>query len=144
MKRFFLIAMSAALLQGCLPEPRPTYKYESQNFGAGVVLYCCKVTGNTCVGPTQGAFGGGFRTYVENDNLAGYFQNEYWQSTFPELIDRPDLVQAIIDNNPKGMYVDNFAFVILKDRQLPPDTDNVLVAFKMDSKECDDWFNSTN
>jgi hypothetical protein len=79
-----------------------------------------------------------FRTYVNNNNLAGYFTHENWQGVFPELVGKNDIINTILTKNPKGMILNDNFFAILKDSTKNPLTDNVLIGFKLGgSPECD-------
>jgi hypothetical protein len=76
------------------------------------------------------------KSYVQNNDLSGFFTKEDWAAYFPELLEREDIVSEIIAENPTGKFYANEedeeeAVVILKDGSKPPLTDNVHVGFKL-------------
>ena len=121
-------------------EPELKYLLES-NVIAGVFGWCCEKPGNTCERPNRGIVPTlTFRTYVEQDNLSGYFQNENWQSEFPELTDEPEIVNYIITNNPKGVIVQNDIFLLLKDKTKGLETENIKYAIVLaGDKNCKEY-----
>jgi hypothetical protein len=136
---------SFIFLCSCHQDP-PKFKWEGKYGPVGGLIVCCQIAGNDCYDKGAFFYPPVLRTYIENDNLSGFFKNENWQSYFPELIDRQDIVDQIIAVNPKGEFLKDeqnveMAFVILKDKTKAALTDNVYVAFKA-SPECDKIFST--
>ena len=143
MKKLFVSSVIiVSAFASCGPE-EPTelkYLYESKNVPLGGIAVCCEQPGNTCVAKTKGFFPTSFRTYVEHDSLSYYFQTQDWQTDLPELTGYPQLIDTIIRTNPRGMFLDDFAFVILKDRNNPsPSAENVHLALKMAPISCKEF-----
>ena len=77
--------------------------------------------------------------YVQNDSINKFFERGDWQNILPELSDKPDLVNTIKSNNLKGIVIDSFAVVFLKNRNQPMESSNIFVAFKYGEEPCDKW-----
>jgi hypothetical protein len=98
-------------------EANAKWKGTTTAFNGTAVVNCC-VEGDNCAkqGVTVLNFNNLFRSYIDNNNIAGFFANENWQSLFPSLIDHPNLIAYIMANNPKCQFsADGKGFVIFKD-----------------------------
>lgn len=78
-------------------------------YGLVTQVSCCK-DGNNCAVreikdyvPSNGRF----MQYISDNNIRGYFENEDWQSMFPELVGHPEIVTQIIQVNPVVKLMDN-------------------------------------
>jgi hypothetical protein len=105
---------------------------------------CCK-PGSNCADRKiyNHPFPLSMRSYVTNDNLAGYFKNENWQAALPELVPYPQIVAFITANNPKALFASDGgsgeAFIIFKERSQPLEgTANVLFALTNKDMPCPD------
>jgi hypothetical protein len=137
------ITILVVALSSCGPDEPLEYKYmwEGKFTDFGGLAVCCQKPGNNCLNKTTTFFPPTFRSYALHDSLAWYFQTQNWQNDFPELISYPQIVDTIIRTNPKGLFVRNYAFVILRDRSNPdPVTDNVLFALRTAPDPCKDFF----
>ncbi len=142
-KLLFVAIFASSIFISCSPGdvPAATYLWEGQAGPFGGVGVCCKVPGTTCYNKGTSFIPPVLRTYIDNDNLRGYFLNENWQAQFPELINHQDKINLIIQNNLKALIMEDRALAVLIDRTKAPLTNNVLVGFKLrESPECDKFF----
>lgn len=124
----------------CGPEQPDTMKWSTQTSG-GIITRCCYGQGNDC----SRQFIESYRSnhvlmdYINNDNIAGYFEEQNWRSAFPELNDYPDLVNRIVTENAKGTFIENDFFLITSNNSLT--RDSVIFAFmnKEIAAPCDDY-----
>jgi len=129
------------LLFSCNTPNQPRFLMETK-YGWWNMAWCCDKTGDDCYNA-----GHGWDTYkinilqpyVQNDSINKFFERSDWQRVLPELSDKPELVSSIKNNNLRGVIIDSFAVVFLKDRLQPMTTSNVYVAFKYGEKSCDKW-----
>ena len=123
MKSTIAVLLLVTLFTACGPkevqwhEANAKWKGTTTAAGSTAIINCCE-KGDNCA--NQGVyvlnFNNLFRSYLDNNNIAGFFANENWQSLFPSLVDHPELVAYIIANNPKCQFsTDGTGFVIFKD-----------------------------
>lgn len=132
MKKNILLPLFVAAfgLFSCQPEQPKEKKflYES-NVVAGNYGWCCDKPGTNCVGPDRGILVfTTLKTYIEQDNLAGYFLNENWQNEFPLLVNEPEIVDYVLNSNPRGLLIGEDLFLILKDKAKGKEAENVYAA----------------
>jgi hypothetical protein len=143
-RQFFNLSILLLICMGiasCGPEPKYVYKtyYQSGN-GMLADVVCCYGPGTTCSqvgweyiwGPSVQ-----FKSYFDNDNIAGFFKNENWQQLFPDLVNHQDLINTIIATNPKGVLQANNIFYLIKNRNLPVSESNILYTFAKQAGPCD-------
>jgi hypothetical protein len=103
-------------------------------------IECCD-PGVTCVekGIDQTNYGvpPPMRSYLDNNDMAGFFKHEHWQTYFPELIAYPDVVNYIITHNPRALMGNEGSMVFLKNKDLPLETDNIYFGLKA-KEPCDE------
>lgn len=140
---FLPLVILLFIFTSCGPDEPLEFKFlwEGKNVGLVGQAYCCEKPGDNCLSKTTGFTPTSFRNYVEHDSLSYYFQTQDWQNDIPELIQYPQIVDSIIRFNPKGLFIEDFAFVILRSRSdLAPRTDNVLFAVRTAPGSCKDFF----
>jgi hypothetical protein len=132
MKKILLILAFALPigLSSCGEEDPPNNVYALKYSHNGLVTYaCCYNSGNKCSKIGWEVVRTSFKSYAEKDDVKGFFINENWQQSWPELASQPDLIQEIIAQNPKAVFLNEVAFVLLKDRNKPVSEDNTLYGF---------------
>jgi hypothetical protein len=124
------------------PQPIPGAQFEAQlAFGqsgpyAGVYKCCGK--GNTCTEyNTFFQWSGHARSYIESNNIAGYFINENWQAEAPFLTQYPEIVSYIIANNPRALITANSSLVIFKAGTQSSGTSDIYQMFTKQAGPCD-------
>lgn len=130
------------VISSCGPdEPiEQKYLYESKSVPLGGMAVCCQQPGNNCVSKHTSFIPYTFRMAVEHDSLSWYFQTQDWQNDLPELEKYPLVVDSIIRTNPKGLFLKDFAFLILRDKANTSATaDNVMFALKMAPDNCKEF-----
>lgn len=89
----------------------PGAKYKGViHYGLPTQVSCCK-PGDNCAKKGIKNYikpGSKFVQYINENNIKGYFENENWQSLFPELVDHPEVVTQIIRINPVVKLMDNY------------------------------------
>lgn len=118
-------------LYSCGPEETPgknVYKihYASTNSASYV---CCYDVGTDCNKVEWSVMPILLAPYAGRGDVRGFFINENWQQYWPELAERPDLVDQIIAQNPKAVFAGNDAIILLKDSTLPVSEANTLFGF---------------
>jgi hypothetical protein len=131
-----IIFLSISFISCGPDEPAPQiHKLVTDVTGPAPVIYrCCYGPGTDCAGIWWEVMkSANFKSYVENNEIGRYFQEEEWQRGFPELVGREeDIVSQIIATNPKGIFLgtgDDEIFVLLKDPNLPYSKENILYTF---------------
>lgn len=71
------------------------------------------------------------RPYIENNQVAEYFRTQPWQSYFPSLVNSPDIVNRIIETNPKGVVLNPNTFVLVLDENKPYSGSNLIYTFSV-------------
>jgi hypothetical protein len=150
MKKILLIICGfyLAILSACNPEIPVSWEEPGAQWRGFVanhpsqigqtVINCCD-PGSNC--GTRGIrevqpFPGTLRTYIQNDNIKGYFETQDWQTAIPELKPHPEIVAFIKTNNPKTKFMSDGeggeGLVIYKERnQSELGSDNILFALRL-------------
>lgn len=130
----FFSFLSVSLISCGPDEPAPNvHKLVEDWGGGGTVIRCCYGTGNQCSRIYWETLRSpSFRSIVDNDQIGRYFAEDNWQSAFPELVGRTDVVSEIIARNPKGVFNgegEDQSLVLLKDAKAGLREGNILFAF---------------
>ena len=104
-------------------------------------MWCCRVPGNSCYRTGQG-LGGGLndaKSYIDSHGLRDFFLTQDWRALLGDIPQR--IVDTIIANNPKHVFLDDNGIVVLRDSTGGIESSNVVAAFlTRESRECDEVF----
>jgi hypothetical protein len=134
MKRVIFFMLVTSVFASCQPEPQSLiFKWKTRtSLGGLLVEYCCMGSGKECakLGDYDAIRSSSpLATYLNANNVAGFFKDQPWQNYFPELVGHEDIVQQIIALNPKVIFLNEKAFAFLKDSTKPYSEENHLFGF---------------
>lgn len=82
---------------------------------------------------------GSAKSYIDSYGLRDFFLTQDWRSLLGDIPQR--IVDTIIANNPKHVFLDDNGIVVLRDSTGGIESGNVVAAFlARESPECDEVF----